>query len=81
VYGQGERHGALHIVLAFAQDAASARAKRDTSNVEWPIHSNKASSSNMTRKGVPPRVVPICFRTRSRRGRRVVPLGGDSSGK
>jgi hypothetical protein len=68
------------IILAFAQVATRARAKRDTSKVEWPIHSNKASSSNITREDVASRRIPIYCRTRSSRGRRVTPLDGDKSG-
>ena len=67
-------------ILAFAQVATRARAKRDTSNAEWPIHSNKASSSNITRDDVASCRIPIYCRTRSSKGRRAVPLDGDKSG-
>lgn len=60
--------------LAFAQYDTSARAKRETSNAEWPIHSNDASSSKITSDGVAPRILSTESRMRFSKGRRVIPL-------
>ncbi len=66
-------------VLTLAQDPTRARAKRETSNSEWPIHSNKAISSNIRRGGVVSRSVSIFLRMRSSKGKRV-PFDGERPG-